>query len=255
MKKAICVLFVFFMALVVSDVTVAGQKAPKLECKQIALKMAKAFEERDVKTLSELSGQEASEEEIEQFKQQINAMDEQGMLAPIIERMRNYPEIGEIPDWADHVTIEYKYVDGDRQVEFESEFILKDGVWLVGQFAPDDRGDFESEKDWILENSLPAPSAGQKTIDAGFNEVINRVLTAIKEGDDGTLSELTPLRVNEIQGDKETYIQLLSQFPKIGPVPAPLIEFDIKLESEDSELTVKFECPENMLKIVELEVF
>jgi hypothetical protein len=255
MKKAICVLFVFFMALVVSDVTVAGQKAPKLECKKIALKMAKAFEERDVKTLSELSGQEASEEEIEQFKQQMNAMDEQGMLAPIIERMRNYPDIREIPDWADHVTIEYKYVDGDRQVEFESEFILKDGAWLVGQFAPDDRGDFESEKDWILENSLPAPSAGQKTIDAGFNEVINRVLTAIKEGDDGTLSELTPLRVNEIQGDKETYIQLLSQFPKIGPVPAPLIEFDIKLESEDSELTVKFECPENMLKIVELEVF
>jgi hypothetical protein len=92
-------------------------------------------------------------------------------------------------------------------------------------------------------------------IDAGFNEFITKVLAAIKEGDDGTLSDLTPLHISEIQGDKEKYIQLLSQFPKIGPVPAPLIEFDIKLESEDSELSVKFECPENKLKIVQLDVF
>ncbi len=255
MKKGLCILFVFFMLLAVSDIAVTGQKPPKLECKKIALKMAKALEDRDIKILSELSGEEASDEEIEQFKQQLDAMDEQDMLDPMLERMREYPEIGEIPDWAEHVTIEYKYVDGDRQIDFESEFIFKDGAWLVGQFAPDDSGDFESEKDWILENSLPAPSGGQKMIDAGFNEVITKVLAAIKEGDDGTLSDLTPLRMSEIQSDKEKYIQLLSQFPKIGPVPAPLIEFDIKLESEDSELSVKFECPENKLKIVELDVF
>jgi hypothetical protein len=255
MRKAFCILFVFFMALAVFDIAVAGQKAPKLECKKMALKMAKAFEERDMKILSELSGQEPSDEEIEQFKQQMDAMDEQGMLAPMLERMRHFPEIGDIPDWADHVTIEYRYVDGDRQIEFESEFILTDNSWQLNQFAPDDRGDFESEKDWIQENSLPVSPGGQKTIDAGFNEVINRVITAINEGDDGTLSELTPLRINEIQGEKEKYIQLLSQFPKIGPIPSPLIEFDIKLASEDSELTVKFECPENKLKIVELEVF
>ena len=255
MKKAVCILFVFFMVFTVSSIAAAGQKAPKLECKKIALKMAKAFEERDVKTLSELSGEEASDEEIEQFKQQLDAMDEQGMLAPMLERMRNFPEIGEIPGWADHVTIEYKYVDGDRQIEFESEFILKDDSWQLNQFAPDDRGDFEGEKEWILENSLPAPPDDRKIIDAGFNEAIRRVITAIKEEDDETLSDLTPLHISEIKGEKEKYIKLLSQFPKIGPIPAPLMEFDIKLESEDTELTVKFECPENKLKIVELEVF
>jgi hypothetical protein len=255
MKKAVCILFLVFLVFAVSDIAVTGQKPPKLECKKIALQMARAFEERDMKTLSKLSGQEASDEEIEQFKQQLDAMDEQGMLAPMLERMRNFPDIGDIPDWADHVTIEYRYVDGDRQIEFESEFILIDNYWQLNQFAPEDRGDFESEKEWILENSLPAPPGGQKSIDAGFNEVVSRVLTAIKEGDEGTLFELTPLHISDIQGDKEKYTQLLSQFPTIGPIPAPLIEFDIKLESEDSELTVKFECPENRLKIVELEAF
>lgn len=255
MKKVICVLFGFFTVMAVSNIAVAGQKPPKLECRKMALQMAKALEERDIRTLVELSDEEALSEEAEQFKQQLDVMDEQGILAPMLERMRNFPEIGDIPDWVTHVTIEYRYVDGEQQIEFESEFILKDSAWKVNEFVPDVRGDFESEKEWILENSLPAPPEGQKTIDAGFNEVINRVVTAIKEENDETLSELTPLRIHEIQGEKEKYIQLLSQFPTIGPIPSPLLEFDMTLEGEDTEITVKFECPEKKLKIVKFEVF
>jgi len=255
MKKVICVLFGFFMVMAVSNIAVAGQKPPKLECRKMALQMAKAFDKRDISILQELSGQEASDEEAEQFKQEMDAMDEQGVLAPMIERMRNFPEIGEIPDWVTHVTIEYRYVDGERQIEFESEFIFKDGAWKVDLFSPNESGDFESEKDWILKNSIPAPPEGQTTIDAGFNEVINRIVSAIKEEDDETLSELTPLRIHEIQGEKEKYIQLLSQFPTVGPIPAPLLEFEITLEGEDAEITVDFECPENKLKIVKLAVF
>lgn len=256
MKKAICVLFVFFMFLAVSAIAVAGQKPPKLECKKLALKVAKAYDERDIRALGELSGhdQEISDDEAEQLKQQLDAADELGELAPMLERMRNFPEIGDIPDWVTHVTIEYTYVDGERQIEFDSGFILNDGAWKVDQFAPDDRGDFESDKDWILKNSLPAPPEGKKTIDAGFNEFIRKVVTAIKEEDDETLSELTHLRVQEIQGEKVKYIQLMSQFPTIGPIPSPLLEFDMKLEGEDTAITVWFRCPENKLHIVKLEV-
>jgi hypothetical protein len=260
MKKSVCIMFVFFMVFAVSDIAVASQKPPKLECKKIVLKMVKAFEERDFRTFQELAlqgltAQEVTDELVGQFKQEIDAMEEQGILAPILESLRNYPEIGEIPDWVTRVTIEYRHVVGDRQIELESGFTLKDGAWKAGDFDRNDRGDFENEKEWILENSIPAAPGDQKTSDAGFNEVVNRVLTAIKEGDDGTLTELTPLSINEIQGEKEKYIQLLSQFPKIGPVPAPLIEFEIKLESENSELSIDFKCPENKLKIVKLEVF
>jgi hypothetical protein len=260
MKKVICVLFGFFTVMAVYNIAVAGQKPPKLECRKIALKMVKALEERDFRTLQELTlqeltAQELTDEAVEQAKQEFDTMEEQGILAPILESLRNFPEIGEIPDWVTHVTIEYRHVVGDRQIELESEFVLKDGAWKAGDFDRKDRGDFENEKEWILENSLPAPPDNRNIIDAGFNEVIGRVITAIKEEDDETLSELTPLHASEIQAEKEKYIQLLSQFPTIGPIPAPLLEFDMKLEGEDTEITVDFECPENKLKIVKLEVF
>lgn len=51
-------LFIFW----VGAINGKSEQSPKLDCKKLALKMAKAFEERDARTLSELTGQEASKQ-------------------------------------------------------------------------------------------------------------------------------------------------------------------------------------------------
>jgi len=260
MKKTTCLFLGFLLLSAGLSPYGKSDKTPKLECKKLALMLAKAFEERDAKTLSELTGELASEEEVAQFKAQMDMADEQGLLAPWLEGMRAFPEISDMPDWVTHATIEYEYFDGKQAVEFDAEFLVVDGSWQVKQFTPDGRGEFVSEgdKERFLNNSLPA-AEGQNTVDPGINDVIAKLAKALMEDDRKTFKALTGFKgVSEYWDNKARNVQLLSEFPKIGPMPAPLHSLKIELEEaaddEETSISVEFRWREKKLDFGYLEL-
>jgi hypothetical protein len=237
-----------------------GQSHPKLDCQKMALDYAKALENVDYKAIVRLRGQPYSEKQESEAKQQLTNPEVKKLFASIIEMIRLFPKIGEIPDWVTEVKTEYQYIQGNDVIEMHGEFVLREDNWIIQDLEP--RGgetlNEETKAQYAGELS-PAPPEGQKAVDAGINELVVKLIAAVQQkswnevmatgahpGDCGLDSSDPP-------GERERALKLLSQFPSVGPIPAPAKSFRLALkgtlDSRDSEAEVGFQWPGNQLKI------
>ena len=260
-NKVLFFTLIFTILFTVNTLTQSAtlNQKPKLDCNAMVSKAIKAFQEKDVITLCKLNGMEYNEQTEAEFKQQMKALEENGMFYFILEQLKLFPKIGEIPDWISDVLFEFNYLTGNSEIEFEVQFTFKDGTWLITQLAPDLREELQEErKATILGYSSPLPPEGQKTIDAGINEILNRLISDIKNKDWDSISKYSNVNIIEIDDYPEKFIDLLSQFPSIGPVPAPCIKIKINLEGtyqdEDVRIKTQFGWPDNKLFIQRLSI-
>ncbi len=228
----------------------------------MALSYAKAFEDPDYRTLVQLRGMEYSEEDDAQFKKQFENPEPEIMeqFEFFLEAIKLFPKIGEIPDWATEVELEYEYIEGDKLVEMHGEFVFTGENWVIQDLEPHGGETLDDEKKKSYEGEISAsPPEGQKTLDAGLNELIAKLLSAVKaESWDGVKSTgVHPgdcgLHPDSPPEERGRALKLLSQFPPIGPIPAPAktLSLGLKgiLDGNEAEVEIGFRWPDNKLEI------
>lgn len=236
-----------------------GQSRPKLDCQKMAFDYARALENVDYRTIVRLRGQPYSKEEEAEAKKQFNNPEVKEMLASIIGMIRLFPKIGDIPDWVTEVDAEYQYIQGDDLIEMHGEFVFRDDNWVIDDVEP--RGGetlTEETKAQYAGEISPAPPEGQKTIDAGFNELIAKLIAAVQQKSSKGLEEIglhpddCGLGSSDPPEERERFLQLLSQFPSIGPIPAPAKTFCLALkgvlDGKETGIEIGFRWPNNNLK-------
>ena len=241
-----CALILAFSFHSISD---EKHSPPKLDCQEMALAYVKAFENLDYRSLAQLMGMEYSEEEESQFKQQFENPEMKAQLDSILEIMRLFPKIGEIPDWVTEVSLEYEYVEGNNLIEMHGEFVLSGDGWIIQDLEP--RGGENLDE--------PAPSEGNKTFDAGLNELIAKLFSSVEEKswdgveETGAHPDDCGLHPSDPPEERERALKLLSQFPSIGPIPAPAKMFSLglkgTLDSNEAGIEIVFRWVDNKLEI------
>ncbi len=176
----------------------------------------------------------------------------------MIRCLRLFPEVGDVPDWADYVGLKIKYLDGKKEMKIELEVELKENKWVIDDFDVRDRGELSPEKlDKAPAKSSKSSAEGKTTIDAGLTELLKNFLGALKSGDWNTVRHLCPDW--EKKGDKELaeevekaqkeaggkYFELASQVPSIGAIPAPALTLEFamvgKFEWKETSVSVDIE--------------
>jgi len=237
-----------------------GQSCPKLDCQKIVLEYVKALENLDIRTIARLTGQQYSEELESEAKKELESPEAKEQLAPLLELLRLFPKIGEVPDWVTKIALEYEYIEGDDLIEMHGEFVFTDDNWTIQDLEP--RGgeslDEKKKKEYASEISL-SPPEGQKTINAGLNELVAKLISAIKQKswDDAEETGAHPddcgLHPSDPPEERERALKLLSQFPSIGPIPAPAktLSLDLKgtIDGKEAEVGIGFCWPDNNLEI------
>lgn len=237
-----------------------GQSRPKLDCQKMALDYVKAFETSDFGTLFRLKGEPYSKEAESAAKKELGSPEAKKLLAPFLEIIRLFPKIGEIPDWVTEVKIEYQYVEGSDLIEMHGDFAFSGDNWIIQDLEPRGGETFDEEKKAQYAGELsPAPPAGEKTLDAGFSEPITMLISAVQQKSRDGVKEAgahfgdVGLHSSDPPEKREKVLKLLSQFPSIGPIPAPAKSFRLglsgTLDDNDSEAEIGFQWPGNKLKI------
>ena len=237
-----------------------GQARPKLDCQKMALDYAQAYESIDLQAIARLRGKPFSKEEESEANEQLSNPEVKKILASVIEMIRSFPKLGEIPDWATQVSVEYQYIRGNDLIEMHGDFAFRDGNWIVDQVEP--RGGEtldEAKKAQYAAEISPAPLEGQKTLDAGFNELIAKLISAVQEKNSNGLVELglyfddCGLGSNDPPEERKQVLKLLPQFPSIGPIPAPAKSFRLDLigtlDGKETEMEIEFKWLKNNLKL------
>ena len=237
-----------------------GQSRPKLDCQKMALDYAKALESFDYQTAVRLKGQPYSKEEESEMKKLQKDPEAKKIFAALVEIIRLFPKIGEIPDWVTEVKTEYQHIQGNDLIEMHGDFVFKENNWIIQELEP--RGGetlTEETKAQYAGDLSPAPPEGQKIIDAGFGALITKLIAAVQQKSSNGVSETgafpgdVGLNSSDPPAKREKVLKMLSQFPSIGPIPAPAKSFRLgltgSLSGKDSEAEIGFQWPKNQLKI------
>lgn len=234
---------------------------PKLDCNKMVSELIKAVEDQDFKKICLLRGKEYTEKKENWFNEEVDELYEKwGGQASFIEKLHLIPEIGELPEWVTWANFEFQYIEGNNRIELNAAFVLKNDNWIIDQYYDLDlSSDDLSEKDKrrISEGKIsPSPAEGEKTLDVGLNEIIQRLVSDYREKNWDSITKYTRYNKHNISRLKkkgEKFGELLSQFPLIGPIPAPAIwvGVDLKgtLEGKKIDIGIKFEWEENKLII------
>jgi hypothetical protein len=237
-----------------------AQARPKLDCQKMALEYINTLEKADYGTYVRLRGQPYSTEEEAKFKEQLQNPDVKKVIASIFDIIRLFPKIGEIPDWPTEVNLEYEYIQGNDLIEMHGDFLFSEGNWLIKDLEP--RGGEtlteESKAQYAAELS-PAPPEGRKTIDVGSTELIAKLMLAVQlklrdaVAETGAHPDDCGLHPSDPPQEREKALKFLSQFPSIGPIPAPAksLRLTLKgtLDGKAASADVGFGWLNNKLKI------
>ena len=249
------------IALSVYPLSSEGQSRPKLDCQKMVLECVKAYENFDIRTLARLTGQKYSEESDSEAKNELESPEAKEQLAPLLEMLRLFPKIGDIPDWATEVEVEYEYLKSDILNEMKGKFVFTEDNWIIEDLEP--RGgeslDEEEKKKYATKLS-PTPPVGQKTIDAGLKELVAKLVSAVKEKswDHAKETGIHPSECGLHPSDppelREKALERLSQLPSIGAIPAPATRVQLILKgtinSKEAEVEIEFHWPDNKLEIL-----
>lgn len=238
-----------------------GQSRPKLDCQKMVLECVKAYENFDIRTLARLTGQQYSEELESEAKNELESPEAKEQLAPLLEMLRLFPKIGEIPDWVTEVEVEYEYLKSDILNEMKGKFVFTEDNWIVEDLEPRGGENLdEEEKKKHAAKLSPAPPVGQKTVDAGLNELVAKLVSAIKEKswdhakETGIHPDSCGLHPSDPPEEREMALERLSQLPSIGAIPAPATRVQLILKgtinSEEAEVEIEFHWPDNKLEIL-----
>ena len=263
MKKTtlLClVLWIMTLAFPAQSEAKEKKSLSKLDCQEMALEFVAALENLDYLTFCRLTGKEYSEEDETDIKKEFDDPKKKEELVSLLAPIRLFPKIGEIPRWATKVEFQCEYVEGDKRMELKGEFVFNDGIWIIKELEPTE-SEFRDEehKERVARNVSSAPPEGQKTLDAGLNELMKKLISAIKdkswEGvkECGVHPDGCGLHPNDPPEEREKVIDLLEQFPSIGAIPAPaeLVGLELKGNIDDEEVTVEveFQWPRHKLEI------
>jgi len=237
-----------------------AQSRPKLDCQNMALEYAKAFESFNYRAIIRLTGQPYSKEEETKYLELQKSPETKEIFATIIEMIRLFPKIGEIPDWVTEVKAEYEYIRGNDLIEMHGEYVFKEGNWIIQDLEPRGGENLDEERKAQLAGELsPAPPEGQKAIDAAFSEPLAKLISAVEQKSwDGVMETgVHPgdcgLHPEDPPQEREKALKLLAQFPSIGPIPAPAKSFRLglkgTLDGEETEADIGFNWPGNKLKL------
>lgn len=230
---------------------------PKLDCNKMVSELIKAIEDRDFKKICLLRGKEYTEKKENWFNEEVDDLyEEWGGQASFIEKLHLFPEIGELPEWVTWANFLFMYIEGNKRIELNAAFALKNDNWIIDQYydldlSSDDLS--ENYKRRISEGKIsPSPAEGEKTLDAGLNEIIQRLALDHVEKNWDSIIEYTQYNeysISRLKTKGQKFGELLSQFPSIGPIPAPAIEVEVDLkgtlEGKKIDITVDFEWEEN----------
>lgn len=217
---------------------------PELDCNEMVAEAITALESRDFEAFCRLRGEEPSEGDAAEFAASLACFEEAGELAPMLERLRLFPEIGKIPAWVDEVELEIQFLDGENRIKMEVEFEFEDGSWTLDDLEAIDRGELdEGDQQHYATRLSPAPSPGEKTAEAGVTELLKKFASALEKQDLAALrecaedleeapdEELLKL-VDSLHMQAAGHLFEMLQYPSIGPIPAPAMEVEIRLEGE-----------------------
>jgi hypothetical protein len=238
-----------------------GQSRPKLDCQEMVYEYINALENFDIRSLARLTGQQYSERLEVDAREELGSPEAKEQLASILELLRLFPKIGEVPDWVTEVKLEYEYIEGNDLVEMQGEFVFTGDSWIIQDLEP--RGgeslDEEKKKEYASKVS-PSPPVGQKTIDAGLNELVAELVSAIKRKnwDDADETGVHPdscgLHPSDPPEEREMAFERISQLPSIGAIPAPATRVQLilkgTLDSEEAGIEIEFHWPDNKLEIL-----
>ena len=264
MKKKTGVFVTVLLVILASflqPILLEGQSRPKLDCQKMVLEYVKALENIDIRTLARLTGQPYSEELESEAKKELGSPEAKEQIAPLLEMLRLFPKIGEIPDWVTELALEYEYIEGDALIEVHGEFVFTEDIWIVEDLEP--RGgktlDGEEKKNYATKLSQ-APPEGQNALDAGLNELVAKLISAIKQKswDHAKETGIHPSECGLHPSDppevREKALERLSQLPSIGAIPAPATRVQLILkgtiDSEEAEIEIEFHWPDNKLEIL-----
>lgn len=264
MRKRIGHFFlVFSLSIVFSlhSVSFERQSHPKLDCQEMALAYVRAFETLDYRALADLLGKEYSQKDESEFKKQLDDPEAKEQLALYLEMIRLFPKVGEIPDWVTEVALEYKYIEGNELIEMHGEFVFTGENWIIQELEPRGGENLDDEKKEKYASELSsAPPEGKKSIDAGLNELVAKLISAIrqKSWDDAEETGVHPdscgLHPSDPPEEREKALKRLSQLPSIGAIPAPATRLQLILkgtiDSEEAEVEIEFQWPDNKLEIL-----
>jgi hypothetical protein len=236
------------------------QPRPQLDCQKMALDYAQALENVDYRTIIRLRGQPYAKEEEAEAKKQLANPEVKELFASIIGIIRLFPQIGEIPDWVTEVKTEYQYVRGNDLIEMHGEFVFRGDSWIIQDLEPRGGETLTEETKAQAAGALsPAPPEGQPTLDQGFSELVAELISDVqkKSWDGVAATGAHPgdcgLDSSDPPEEREKILKLLSQFPSIGPIPAPAKSFRLglkgTLDGREAGVEIGFHWPGNQLKI------
>lgn len=233
---------------------------PKLDCHKMVSKLIKAIEARDIKTICSLAGSEYPEN-AEHLNKRID--DLYTRWPSFVEELYLFPEIGELPEWLTFIRFGFVYIKDNYEIRLRPEFNLKDDAWIITDI---DLGFNKSKLKWTARRSIsrseisPPPPEGKKTLDAGLNDIMKKLVSDFKEKNWDSIKQYAPIfndpkRMSELKTKGKKFGELLSQFPTIGPIPAPAMSVRVrmkgKLGGESVRVEVRFRWKENNTLIID----
>ena len=256
MKKMFLICAVVLLS-VMTFPGLAGKEAQKLDCKKMVTEVLEAVKNRDFETYYRLSAQDLSQEEKAEFEKVFDQLEQSGELAAILNRMELFPEIGEIPSWVTWILYQNDYLEDNAKIKLEAEFSLKKDVWALKDFSAEKEKELtDQEKKELAEWLSPTAPEGEKTIDAGLNELMTKFNFALKNKDwetvraycefweDSSDEEIAEQlsTMQECTGGK--LFEILDRFPTIGAITTPAdkvaLHFRGNLEGKEVYLVVFF---------------
>lgn len=239
---------------------------PKLDINKMVLDLIKAIENRDYELYRSLF---VYPEKESRFNELLDEREAEGYQDYSPDKLRIFPKIGELPEWITFAIFEFHFIEDDNKVELSAFFILKDNTWLIRNIEPDI---FTEEPDKLSKSVIkkisrghisPPPPDGERTLDAGLNEIMQKFVSDFTEKNWESIKEYTPqfknpYKLSFLKKKEKKFGELLSQFPLIGPIPAPAMKVRVSLkgtlEGKEIDMKVSFEWEENALRIYVLNV-
>lgn len=234
---------------------------PKLDCHKMVSEMIKAIEARDIKKICPLIGREYTEDAENSLNKRIDVL--YARWPSFVEELHLFPEIGELPEWITEVRFGFEYIEGNYRIELRPQFELENDTWIIETI---DLGLHWRRLEWTDRRIMsrgeisPPPPEGKKTLDVGLNEIIQKFVSDFTEKNWESIKQYTPIfkdpnRMSELKKKGKEFGELLSQFPSIGPIPAPAIDVMVRLEGtlegEGVGIEVRFEWKENNTLIID----
>lgn len=236
------------------------QKRPRLDCNKMVLDMIKSIEDRDFELYCRLFGREYSEERKIKFYKSFEKERAKEYFPFLLDNLRLFPKIEEIPEWTTCAKFYYEYVRGNMEIQTTALFVLKDDTWICIEFEPESYPLDEGKKTRVSRYISSPPAQGERTLDVGLNDIINKFLSDLEEDNLASIKQYTPYSYSDLKKKKSRrFRELLSQFPSIGPIPAPAKKFGVLLrgtsESRRVIIDVEFIWVYNSLRLFKVEAY